>query len=139
MRPVITDFDTVVDLAFTVDESGARQYDMYVLGWTLGNPALPEYHRWLFAGDGAANSTGYANADFEASLDRFERAAAPDEARDALWGMERVVARDLPYLVLYHPNLIEAYRADRVRFAEHEVLGGIQGRLGGLGDLTLIS
>ena len=80
---------------------------MYVLGWTLGNPALPEYHRWLFAGDGAANSTGYANADFEASLDRFERAAAPDEARDALWGMERVVARDLPYLVLYHPNLIE--------------------------------
>ena len=139
VRPVITDFDTVVDLAFTVDQSGARQYDMYVLGWTLGNPALPEYHRWLFAGDGAANSTGYANADFEASLDRFERASAPDEARDALWGMEQAVARDLPYLVLYHPNLIEAYRADRVRFAEHEVLGGIQGRLGGLDDLTPVS
>jgi len=139
VRPVITDFDTVVDLAFTLDQSGARQYDMYVLGWTLGNPALPEYHRWLFAGDGAANSTGYANADFEASLDRFERAAVPDEARDALWGMERAVARDLPYLVLYHPSLIEAYRADRVRFAEHEVLGGIQGRLGGLSDLTPVS
>jgi len=139
VRPVITDFDTVVDLAFTVDQAGARQYDMYVLGWTLGNPALPEYHRWLFAGDGAANSTGYADADFEASLDRFERAARPDEARDALWGMERAVARDLPYLVLYHPNLIEAYRADRVRYAEHEVLGGIQGRLGGLGDLTPVS
>ena len=139
VRPVITDFDTVVDLAFTMDESGARQYDMYVLGWTLGNPALPEYHRWLFAGDGAANSTGYDNGDFEASLARFERAAAPDEAKDALWGMERAVARDLPYLVLYHPNLIEGYRADRVRFEEHEVLGGIQGRLGGLNDLTPVS
>ena len=139
VRPVITDFDTVVDLAFTMDQSGARQYDMYVLGWTLGNPALPDYHRWLFADDGAANSTGYANADFEANLARFERAAAPDEARDALWGMERAVARDLPYLVLYHPNLVEGYRADRVRFAEHEVLGGIQGRLGGLSDLTPVS
>jgi ABC-type transport system substrate-binding protein len=139
VRPVVTDFDTVVDLAFTVDESGIRQYDMYVLGWTLGNPALPDYHRWLFAGDGVANSTGYASPDFEASLARFERAAALDEAKDALWGMEQALARDLPYLVLYHPSLIEGYRADRVRFEEHEVLGGLQGRLGGLNDLTPVS
>jgi peptide/nickel transport system substrate-binding protein len=139
VRPVVTDFDTVVDLAFTVDESGARQYDMYVLGWTLGNPALPDYHRWLFAADGVANSTGYASPDFEASLARFEEAAAPDEAKDALWGMEQALARDLPYLVLYHPSLIEGYRADRVRFEQHEVLGGIQGRLGGLNDLTPVS
>ena len=139
VRPVVTDFDTVVDLAFTTDQSGARQYDMYVLGWTLGNPALPDYHRWLFAGDGAANSTGYSSPDFEASLARFERASSPDEAKDALWGMEQAVAHDLPYLVLYHPNLIEGYRADRVRFEERGVLGGIQGRLGGLNDLTPVS
>jgi peptide/nickel transport system substrate-binding protein len=139
VRPVVTDFDTVVDLAFTADQSGERQYDMYVLGWTLGNPALPDYHRWLFAGDGVANSTGYANPDFEASLARFDRATAVDDAKDALWGMEQVLARDLPYLVLYHPNLVEGYRADRVRFEEHDVLGGIQGRLGGLGDLSPVS
>jgi len=139
VRPVVTDFDTVVDLAFTTDQSGARQYDMYVLGWTLGNTALPDYHRWLFAGDSAANSTGYSSPDFEASLARFERASAPDEAKDALWGMEQAVARDLPYLVLYHPSLIEGYRADRVRFEERGVLGGIQGRLGGLNDLTPVS
>jgi peptide/nickel transport system substrate-binding protein len=139
VRPVVTDFDTVVDLAFTADQSGERQYDMYVLGWTLGNPALPDYHRWLFAGDGVANSTGYANPDFEASLARFDRATAADDAKDALWSMERVLARDLPYLVLYHPNLIEGYRTDRVRYEEHDVLGGIQGRLGGLNDLSSVS
>jgi ABC-type transport system substrate-binding protein len=139
VRPVVTDFDTVVDLAFTADQSGERQYDMYVLGWTLGNPALPDYHRWLFAGDGVANSTGYASPDFEASLARFDRATGADDAKDALWGMEQVLARDLPYLVLYHPNLLEGYRADRVRFGEHEVLGGIQGRLGGLSDLSPVS
>ncbi len=139
VRPVVTDFDTVVDLAFTIDEEGARQYDMYVLGWTLGNPALPDYHRWLFATDGAANSTGYSNPDFDANLSNYLDATAPDEAKTALWGMEQAVARDLPYLVLYHPNIIEGYRSDRVRFGEHGVLGGIQGRLGGISDLSPVS
>jgi ABC-type transport system substrate-binding protein len=135
-RPVVTDFDTVVDLAFSKDELGARQYDMYVLGWTLGNPVLPDYHRWMFATDGAANSTGYSAPDFDADLAAYRKAAAPEEAKTALWAMEHAVARDLPYLVLYHPEIIEAYRSDRVRFGEHGVLGGIQGRLGGLEDLA---
>jgi ABC-type transport system substrate-binding protein len=134
-RPVVTDFDTVVDLAFSKDEAGARQYDMYVLGWTLGNPVLPDYHRWMFATDGAANSTGYSAPEFDAELAAYQSAAAPEEAKSALWAMEQAVARDLPYLVLYHPEIIEAYRSDRVGFGEHGVLGGIQGRLGGLEDL----
>jgi ABC-type transport system substrate-binding protein len=135
-RPVVTDFDTVVDLAFSKDEAGARQYDMYVLGWTLGNPVLPDYHRWMFATGGAANSTGYSAPDFDAELAAYQSAAAPEEAKSALWAMEQAVARDLPYLVLYHPEIIEAYRSDRVIFGEHGVLGGIQGRLGGLEDLS---
>jgi ABC-type transport system substrate-binding protein len=136
VRPVVTDFDTVVDLAFSKDDAGARQFDMYVLGWTLGNPVLPDYHRWMFATDGAANSTGYSAPDFDADLAAYQSAAAPEEAKRALWAMEQAVARDLPYLVLYHPEIIEAYRSDRVRFGEHGVLGGIQGRLGGLEDLA---
>ncbi len=135
VRPVVTDFDTVVDLAFSEDAAGARQYDMYVLGWTLGNPVLPDYHRWLFATGAVANSTGYSAPDFDADLALYQAATAPEEARAALWGMEQAVARDLPYLVLYHPEIVEAYRSDRVGFAEHGVLGGIQGRLGGLEDL----
>jgi ABC-type transport system substrate-binding protein len=136
VRPVVTDFDTVVDLAFSKDDAGARQFDMYVLGWTLGNPVLPDYHRWMFATDGAANSTGYSAPDFDADLAAYQSAAAPEEAKRALWAMEQAVARDLPYLVLYHPEIIEAYRSDRVRFGEQGVLGGIQGRLGGLEDLA---
>jgi ABC-type transport system substrate-binding protein len=136
VRPVVTDFDTVVDLAFSEDETGARQYDMYLLGWTLGNPVLPDFHRWLFATGAAANSTGYSAAEFDADLSVYQQATAPAEAKKALWGMEQAVARDLPYLVLYHPEIVEAYRSDRVRFGEHGVLGGIQGRLGGLEDLS---
>jgi ABC-type transport system substrate-binding protein len=135
VRPVVTDFDTVVDLAFTENDAGQRQYDMYVLGWTLGNPAHPDYYQPLFAGNGAANSTGYSDRDFDADVARYEAATDPDAARAALWEMEQTLARNLPYLVLYHPDIVEAYRSDRIQFGQMSGLGGIQGRLGGLADV----
>lgn len=135
VRPVVTDFDTVIDLAFTVDETDTRQYDMYLLGWTLGNPALPDYYRWFFSEDGTFNSTGYADPEFETMLDRYETAPDTETARSALWEMERILAEDLPYLVLYHPEIDEAYRSDRVGFEVGATLGGIQGRSGGVTDL----
>ncbi len=136
VRMVVTDFDTVVDLAFTPGEDGARHYDMYLLGWTLGNPSLPAYYRWFFAPDGPANSTGYTDPEFAAQLAEFEQASDLQVAKSALWQMERILAQDLPYLVLYHPEISEAYRSDRLDFEIRDVLGGIQGRLGGLTDLT---
>lgn len=135
VRPVITDFETVVDLAFTTADSGQRQYDMYLLGWTLGNPALPDYYRWFFAGDGKVNSTGYQSAEFAQILAAYEGAVSRQQAAESLWAMERTLASDLPYLVLYHPQITEVYRKDRVGFELDRVLGGIQGRGGGLADL----
>ncbi len=139
VRVVITDFDTVVDLAFTPQDDGPRPYDMYLLGWTLGNPALPSYYQWLFAKDAPTNSTGYDSPDFTAALAIYQGAFDNDEARSALWDMEETIARELPYLVLYHPQILEAYRADRVRFELPPMLGGIQARGGGLADLITVS
>ena len=136
VRPIITDFDTVVDLAFTPQDDGQRPYDMYLLGWTLGNPALPDYYHLLFAENAAVNSTGFVNEDFAAAMAAYQGAFHHDEALKALWDMEETIARELPYLVLYHPQIIEAYRDDRIRFELSSVLGGIQGRGGGLADLS---
>lgn len=135
-RPVETDFDSVVDLAFTPDENGSLHYDMYVLGWTLGNPALPGYYEALFAPDGAMNNTGYSSKAFVAALDAYEGSFSEEEAFDALWEMERVLAGDLPYLPLYTSEITEAYRADRVSFRIGESLGGLQARLGGIWDVA---
>lgn len=131
-RPVETDFDTVVDLAFTPDEEGERKYDMYLLGWTLGNPGLPAYYGALFSSDGALNNTGYASDQFDEALAGYETAVDVGEAFDALWAMERILAKDLPYLPLYTNTITEAYRSDRVAFPEADVLGGIQAHLGGI-------
>ncbi len=134
-RPVVTDFDTVVDLTFSQPEDGPRQYDMYFLGWTLGNATLPDHYRPLFASDGRMNNTGYSNSDFDRLLESYESATSVEEAREHLWAMEQILARDLPYLLLYTTEIAEAYRFDRVEFDISGNIGGIQGRLGGIGDV----
>lgn len=134
-RPVETDFDTVVDLAFTPDENGDLAYDMYLLGWTLGNPGLPGFYGALFAEDGPINNTGYSSEPFEEALEAYEAALSTEEAMEKLWEMERTLAADLPYLLLYNNEITEAYRSDRIAFSSRENLGGIQARLGGIWDV----
>jgi ABC-type transport system substrate-binding protein len=134
-RPVETDFDTVIDLAFTPGEDGELHYDMYLLGWTLGNPALPMHYGTLFGADAPMNNTGYESETFQEALAAYEGAFTKQKAKEALWQIEGVLADDLPYLPLYTSEIVEAYRGDRVRFDLDHALGGIQARLGGIWDV----
>lgn len=136
VRTVETDFDTVVDLAFTPTDEGPRQYDMYLLGWTLGNPALPDFYEEFFIGNGPINSTGYDSQTFVDAWQAYRDAANSSDAAAALWEMEAILADDLPYLPLYHPTITEAYRSDRIQFGLSAVLGGLQSRIAGIGDLS---
>ena len=131
-RPVETDFDTVVDLAFTPGDDELLHYDMYLLGWTLGNPSLPSYYRTLFSTDGEMNNTGYSSKTFDMQLADYEASYDLDEARTALWKMEKTLSQDLPYLLLYSTAITEVYRADQVAFDFDLGLGGLQGQLGGI-------
>jgi hypothetical protein len=108
---------------------------MYLLGWTLGDPALPGYYGALFGERGAMNNTGYHSEAFADALRAYESAFTPEDAFDALWEMERTLATDLPYLLLYRDRITEAYRADRVSFDVEASLGGLQARLGGIRDV----
>ncbi|HZD23851.1 MAG TPA: hypothetical protein VE569_10685, partial [Acidimicrobiia bacterium] len=100
-----------------------------------GNPAHPEFYRPLFASNGAMNNTGYASPEFDRVLENYENAYSFEDASDALWMMERTLATDLPYLVLYSSQVTEIYRSDRVAFDVESGPGGLQGRLGGIGDV----
>ena len=139
VRPVETDFDSVVDLVFTPGDDGLLHYDMYLLGWSLGNPALPGYYRTLFSVDGPMNNTGYSSAQFARELEAYESSYSSEDAHQALWDMESTLSADLPYLLLYTSEITEAYRSDRVAFDIAAGLGGIQGRLGGIADVRPVS
>ncbi|CAN5744055.1 peptide ABC transporter substrate-binding protein SapA [soil metagenome] len=128
--PVTTDFDTVIDLTFTPDGSGALQYDMALLGWSLGNPGLPSFYADLLESTSAANNTGYASTEMDELIHRYQKATDLSTARDLMWEMEKLQARDLPYLPLYFSHMVEAYRSDAVTLSALPGLGGIQGALG---------
>ncbi len=128
--PVTTDFDTVIDLTFTPDESGALQYDMALLGWSLGNPGLPSFYADLFGSDSPSNNTGYSSTEMDDLIRRYQNAPDLTTARELLWEMEELQARDLPYLPLYFSHMVEAYRSDAIAFSAMPGLGGIQGALG---------
>jgi ABC-type transport system substrate-binding protein len=137
-RPVETDFDTVVDLAFTKGDDGVLHYDMYMLGWTLGSPTLPDFYGPLFSATGEMNNTGYSSDEFDSALAAYQGAFTTEEATAAVWEMENRISTDLPYLVLYTSLVTEIYRSDRVEFGIGSGLGGLQGRLGGIGDVRPI-
>jgi ABC-type transport system substrate-binding protein len=101
----------------------------------LGNPALPGYYRPFFAANGVMNNTGYSSEAFERALADYERAFTTESAKKALWQMEQTLAADLPYLLLYTPQITEIFRSDRVSFDLEDGLGGLQARLGGIGEV----
>jgi len=73
------------------------------------------------------NKAGYHNFDFDRIAD--ESAAAMDKGKrqNLIREMQRIILRDVPYIPLYAPDLIEAVRADKFT--------GWVGTLEGIGNL----
>ncbi len=104
-----------------------RDFDLFVLGF--GNLSLdPDYLRSFFhsAHDRPRgwNTSGYQNPEFDRLADRSSREMDPAERRQTIYEMQRILMRDIPFLPLYNPKLIEAVRTDRFS-GWVEMLGGI--------------
>jgi peptide/nickel transport system substrate-binding protein len=110
-------------------------FDLYVLGWDLGNPALPTFHEGIFHSRNLAevndgnNTVGYVDPDFDALADSMFSLTSEAEVFDALWEMERLIADTLPYVVLYGVPLVEFFRTN-VDFPYVDTLSGLQAQNG---------
>lgn len=131
-----TDLDSAVALAVAPESAEASlSWDLKVLGWGGARPSLPGltlvalFHSRNGVEVGGLNTTGYANPEFDAAADAFSAAATVEEAARWTREMERIVAMDLPYVVLYRPTVIEAI-GPSVQFPVDSVMGG-HGTTGG--------
>jgi ABC-type transport system substrate-binding protein len=137
-----TDFNAIVDAVFVANDEGILDFDMYILGWSLGNPALPTYHEsfWSARNDTLVNdgnnNTGFNNADFEALVDQFNAAQDEATAYDIMWEMERILDREKPYILLFDTGILEFYRQENVQFPFTETLSGLQFLSGQQGTVT---
>jgi ABC-type transport system substrate-binding protein len=93
-----------------------RDFDSFILGYGR-LPIDPDFVRSLFHSRNDKprgwNISGYRNADFDSLADQSRSALDPAERRKLIWKMQLLISKDLPYIPLYIPALMEAVRDDR--------------------------
>jgi ABC-type transport system substrate-binding protein len=94
---------------------GRHDFDMFVLGY--GSLSLdPNYLSSFFHSENNKprgwNMSGYSNPRYDELADASARAMDPDERQELIYEMQRILMRDVPYLPLYNPHLIEGVRTD---------------------------
>lgn len=122
-----TDFNKIVNDVFALDEENnyTSPFDMFILGYSLGNAAFPTFHCSFFCTGGDSNNTQYTNEDYDAAADAFDAAQTEEEAFEAMWEMERLIARDKPHVPLFDTGILEFYN-NRVAYPFTETLSGLQ-------------
>ncbi len=93
-----------------------HQFDLFVLGY--GSLSLdPDYLRNFFHSEndraGGWNMSGYRNPEFDRIADESTAEMDVEKRRRLIWEMQKMILRDIPYIPIYNPNLIEAARTDR--------------------------
>ncbi len=125
-----TDFNTIIAKVWP-GVGNPPTFDMYILGWSLGNPAWPTFHEAFFhsrnfaeVNDGA-NAAGYSDPEFDAMADEMFATRDQQKAYDLIWKMEDKIAEDLPYIVLFDTPITEFYNKD-LQYPFTKTLSGIQ-------------
>jgi ABC-type transport system substrate-binding protein len=132
-----TEFNAILDQIFTPLAEGDVDFDIYILGYSLG--ILPDYLTAFFhsrndllnqlnnppTGTGD-NNGGYNNPAYDAIADQFSAATDEAAAKDLAWQMEEIVADELPYIVLFDTGIAEAYRKAGIAFPFEQTLSGLQ-------------
>ncbi|MGH2357303.1 MAG: ABC transporter substrate-binding protein, partial [Candidatus Limnocylindria bacterium] len=120
-----TDFNKIVDTVFATDPNDPTIYtspfDMYILGYSLGNAAFPTFHGSFFQCGGDSNNTQYCSEEYDAFSATFDAALTNDEAFEAMWEMERLIAADKPHTPLFDTGILEFYN-NRVQYPFTETL-----------------
>jgi peptide/nickel transport system substrate-binding protein len=121
----LTGFNTILGPVF-IDAN----FDMYILGWSLGNPAFPDYYEsfWHSRNDTAVsgnnNTPGFNNAEFDETVDAFMSTQDIEEARDLVFKMQEILADQRPYICLFYKQVYDVAR-DSLQFPYTDVLSGI--------------
>jgi len=107
-----------------------HDFEAFVLGY--GNLSLdPDYLRNFFLSSNDKpngwNMSGYNNPEFDKIADQSAQTMDRDKRQALIWEMQKIIMRDVPYLPLYNPKLIEAVH-------KGQFTGWVQ-MLGGIGNI----
>jgi peptide/nickel transport system substrate-binding protein len=115
-----------MDFGSIVDRMNKRDFDMYILGWSIGSDPTDFLHAFFHTSmsvvgqnyPGYQNSSAYADKMgypkcFDEIIDAARRTGDEEERKKLVQEAQASICYDLPYDVLYYRTNIEAYRSDR--------------------------
>jgi ABC-type transport system substrate-binding protein len=135
----LTGFNTILGPVF-VDAN----FDLYILGWSLGNVAFPDYFEsfWHSRNDTAVsgnyNTPGLNDEGYDALVDEFMATGDLDRARELVFEMQVVLADLRPYIPLFYKQVHDLAR-NNVIFPYTEVLGGLEQASGFQSDSQVLT
>ena len=126
----LTGFNTILGPVFV-----NADFDMYILGWSLGNVAFPDYYEafWHSRNDTAVsgnyNTPGLNSADYDALVDEFMSTSDLERAQELVFQMQIMLADLRPYIPLFYKQVHDLAH-QRVVYPYTSNLGGIEQQIG---------
>jgi len=126
----LTGFNTILGPVF-IDAN----YDMYILGWSLGNVAFPNYFFDFFhssqctAESGNYNTPCLKDEEYDALTEEFMETGDLELAQELVYQMQVVLADRRPYITLFYKQTHDLAH-NSVTFPYTESLGGIEFQTG---------
>ncbi len=95
---------------------GQRDFDCFILGYAKLS-LDPGYLRAFFHSRGDKpqgwNMSGYRNPVFDKLAEASDNELDPEKRRQIIFKLQEILMRDVPYIPLYNPLLVEGVRKDR--------------------------
>ncbi len=112
VNPEATDSDTLTSLT-----TGIGDFDLVIWGW--GGDPDPDFILSIMLCEqfevGGWSDSGYCNPEYDQLYLDQQQASDPAQRQAIIYKMQALLFRDLPYIVLYNYDSLEAYRSDRFR------------------------
>jgi len=130
VKSELTGRNAILDSVFV-----AADYDMYIFGSSLGNPAYPTYYEEFWHSrnctfeTGGRNTPCFKNDAYDALVDEFVATGDLITARELVREMQLILADQRPFIPLYSETVFD-FAHNNVRFPYVDVLGGIESQDG---------
>jgi peptide/nickel transport system substrate-binding protein len=87
-----------------------HDYDLSLNTWRVWFDPDP-FLSPVFEETGSLNTTEYENEEFDELMQQQRRATDPEERQEYLYEAQNVVTEDVPWIVLFYPNLLHGMRS----------------------------
>lgn len=118
VKAYFMDFKSIIRKAYY-----DRDFDMFILGW--GPVRTPDHLVNYLYSKSVFNVTHYSNPDFDYLVEKLLSCSNLKKARKIAFKMQDMISRDLPYIPLFVPKIVEAY-SKKLVFPYTKVQSGLQ-------------